>query len=70
MVLFGRKWFSVDSKSFEFKVEGEGRKSQVFITERHRGQISWIHFGEGARILLKGVESFRKEACKNSRGLE
>ena len=44
----------------------------MFITERRRGWISWIRFGEeGARILLKGVESFRKgEACKNSRGLE
>ena len=70
MVLLGRRWFSIDSKSFEFKVEGEGRKSQVFITERHKRRISWIRFGEGARILLKGVESFRRKACKNSRGLE
>ena len=52
----GRRWFSVDSKSFEFKVEGEGRKAQVIITERRRGRSSWIRFREeGVRILLKGV---------------
>ena len=71
MVLFGRRWFSIDSKSFELKVEGEGRKVQVIITERQRGRSSWIRFGEeGARILLKGVESIRREAGKNSRGVE
>ena len=42
----------------------------MIITARHRGRSSWIRFGEeGARILLKGVESFRKEAGKNRRGL-
>ena len=52
-------------------MEGEGRKLHVFITERRRGRSSWICFGEeGARILLKGVESFRREASKNGRGLE
>ena len=71
MVLLRRRWFSVDSKSFELKVEGEGRKFQVFITERRRGRSFWIRFGEeGARILLKGVESFKREAGKNSGGLE
>ena len=46
-------------------MEGEGGKSQVFITERHKGRISWIRFGEeGARILLKGVESFRRETMQ------
>ena len=71
MVLFGRRWFSFDSKSFKFMVEGEGRKSQVFIIERRRGRISWICFGEErARILLKEVESFRRQAYKNSKGLE
>ena len=35
------------------------------------GRSYLIRFGEeGARILLKGVESFRKEAGKNSRGME
>ena len=43
----------------------------MVITERRRGRSSWIRFGEeGARILLKGVESFRKDAGKNSGGLE
>ena len=66
-----RRWFSVDSKSFEFVVEGEGSKSKVFITERHRDRVSWIRFGEeGIKILLKGVELFRREACKKNRGLD
>ena len=67
----GRRWFSVDSKSFEIKVEGEGRKEQVIITERRWGRRSWIRFREGVvRILLKGVESFRREAGKTSEGVE
>ena len=71
MVLFRRRWFSVDSKYFELKVEEEGRKVQVIITERLRGRSSWIRFGEeGARILLKGVESIRREVGKNNRGVE
>ena len=52
-----KKWFSVDSKSFEVSLEGEGRKSRVFITKRSRGFVSWIRFGEeGARNLLKGMK--------------
>ena len=54
-----RRWFAVDSKSFEFSEEGEGRKVKVFIIERSKGRVSWIRFGEeGAKVLLKGVESF------------
>ena len=66
-----RRWFSVDYKSFELKEVGEGRKAQVFITERIRGRSSWIRFGkEGVKILTKGVESFRRGAGRNSEGLE
>ena len=65
------RWFSIDSKSFDIKVVGKGRKVQVLITERRRGRSSWIRFGEeGARILLQSVESLRKAANKNSEGLE
>ena len=50
---------------------GEGRKAQVFITERRRGRSSWIRFGkEGVKILIKGVESFRRGAGRNNEGLE
>ena len=49
---------------------GVGRKVQVVIIKRQRGRSSWIRFGEeGARILLKGLESLRKEAEKNGEGL-
>ena len=42
-------------------MEGEGKKTQFFITERSRGIASWIHFGEeGMENLLAGVE----ECCK------
>ena len=54
-------WFAVESKSFEFKMEGEGKKAKCFITERSRGLASWIRFGvEGMNKLLLGVE----ESCK------
>ena len=66
-----RRWFSVDSKTFEIKVEGEGRKEQVIITERRRGRSSWIRFSEeGVRILIKGVESYRRETRKISEGVD
>ena len=59
-----RRWFSVDSKSFEFAVKGEGRQSKVIITERRRGQVSSIQFGEeDAKTLLMGVASFRNEVA-------
>ena len=71
MVLRGRRWFSVDSKSFEIKVVGEGRKEQVIITERRRGRSYWIRFREeGVRILIKAVESFRREVGRCSESVE
>ena len=67
---YGRRWFSVDSKSFEIEEAGVGSKGKVLITERRRGRSSWIHFGEeGARTLLKSVVSLRTEADKNIEGL-
>ena len=49
-------WFTVESKSFEFKMEGVGKKAKCFITERSRGIVSWIRFGvEGMNKLLLGV---------------
>ena len=63
----GRRWFSVNSKSFEIEEVGEGNKAKVLITERRRGRNSWIRFGEeGTRTLLKSVV---KEANKNIKGL-
>ena len=68
--VLGHHRFSIDSKSFEIKTVGVGRKVKVVITERQRGWSSWIRFGEeGARILLKGFESLRKETDKNAEGL-
>ena len=54
-------WFAVESKSFELTMEGKGKKTRYFITERSRGAASWIWFGvEGMEKLLWGVE----EACR------
>ena len=54
-------WFAVESKSFEFTMEGVGKKAKCFITERSRGIASWIRFGvEGMNKLLLGVE----ECCR------
>ena len=50
---------------------GEGRKAKVFITERSRGRSSWIRFGKGVKILIKGVETFASGgAGRNGEGLE
>ena len=54
-------WFAVESKSFEFTLEGEGKKAKCFITERSRGIALWIRFGvEGMNKLLLAVE----ECCR------
>ena len=63
-----KKWFSIDSKSFEISVEGEGKKMKGFITERRKGYVSWICLREeDLRNLLKGVEFFCKEKSKVKR---
>ena len=65
------KWFTVDSKSFEISVEGEGNNLKGFITERTKGYVSWIRFGgAGLRNLLKGVETVCKEESKVKRCFE
>ena len=65
-----RRWFFVNSKSFEFSVEGEGRKLKVIIIERSRGRVSWIRFGEeGLKTLLKRVEFFISEATSKKEAL-
>ena len=71
MRVFGRRWFSIDHKSFEIEEVGEGRKAKVFITERSRGRSSWIHFGKGVKILIKDMENFASGgAGRNGEGLE
>ena len=56
-------WFAVESKSFKFSMEGEGKKAKWFIIKRSRGIASWIRFGvEGMKKLLEGVE----ECCRVS----
>ena len=63
-------WFAVEAKSFQFTVEGEGKKTKYFITERSRGKASWIRFGvEGLFILLKGVEECRNASTPVRRSL-
>ena len=38
-------------------MEGEGKKKKYVITERSRGKVSWIRFGEeGLFNLLKNVD--------------
>ena len=63
MMRGSRRWFTVEAKSFEIRVEGVGRRKQYFIIEKSKGGISWIRFGEGSLgTLWKGVsECCRKE---------
>ena len=52
-------WFAVESKSYELTMEGKGKKTKCFITERSRGVASWIRFGvKGMEKLLWGVEEY------------
>ena len=61
-------WFAVEAKSFEIKVVGEGKKAKFFITERSRGNVSWIRFGEeGLFNLLKNVEECRNASSPVTR---
>ena len=64
-------WFAVESKSFKISVEGEGRKTKFFITERCRGLASWIRFGEEwMRKLLMGVEACCRDTSFDRRSFE
>ena len=67
----GRKWVAIEAKSFEFSMEGLGRKVKVVITERSRGLASWIRFGEeGLKNLLKGFDLCCKERVPKSWNLQ
>ena len=56
-------WFAVEAKTFEITVEGEGKKTKYVITERSRGKVSWIRFGEeGFFNLMRNVEECRNAA--------
>ena len=64
----GMKWFSVDAKSFEISVEGEGRKLKIVITKRCRGLVSWIRFGEdGLKNFLKGIDFCSRVSSQSRR---
>ena len=54
----GRKWFAVESKSFELLIDVVRGKLRVCIWERCRGITSWIRFGDASlRSLLTGVKT-------------
>ena len=64
-------WFAVESKSFKFTMEGEGKKAKCFITKRSRGIASLIRFGvEGMNKLLEGVEECCRVSVSARRPLE
>ena len=59
----GRRWFAVESKSFELLIDDVGGKSRGCIWERCRGLTSWIRFGDASlSCLLAGVETY----CRGS----
>ena len=54
----GRRWFAVESKSFELLTDVVRGKLRGCIWERCRGTTSWIRFGDASlRSLLTGVET-------------
>ena len=59
----GRRWFAVESKSFELLIDDVGGKMRGCIWERCRGLTSWIKFGDASlSSLLAGVET----CCRGS----
>ena len=60
----GRRWFVVESKSFELLIDDVEGKLRGCIWERCRGLTSWIRFGDASlSSLLARVET----CCKGSR---
>ena len=55
-------WFAVEAKSFEITMDGEGKKTKYVITERSRGKVSWIRFGEEGlfNLMKNGSLLFRR----------
>ena len=61
-------WFAVEAKSFEITVDGEGKKTKYVITERSRGKVSWIRFGEeGLFNLMRNVDECRNASIPAGR---
>ena len=53
----GRRWFAVESKSFEILIDEAGGKLRGCIWERSKGITSWIRFGDFSLCrLLEGIE--------------
>ena len=55
------RWFSIESKSFEISVEGIGGSLKGYLTERRKGEVSWIRFGEEG---LGTLHLWRQEILK------
>ena len=54
----GKRWFAVESKSFEISIEGLGGRLRGVIVERGRGYFRWVRFGKlSLSCLLAGVEA-------------
>ena len=63
-------WFAVEAKSFEISVDGEGKKTKYIITERSRGKVSWIRFGEeGLSNLRRNVDECRNASIPAGRSV-
>ena len=59
----GRRWFAMESKSFEILIDNVGGKLRGCIWERCRGITSWIRFGDASlSSLLAEVET----CCRGS----
>ena len=51
----GRRWFAVESKSFELLIDEVGGKLRGCIWERCKGITSWIRFGDASLSSLLGL---------------
>ena len=63
----GKRWFAIESKTFEVSVEEVKGKIRGTIVERSRGLSSWIRFGlTSLRKFLEGLEECCREERKGS----
>ena len=61
-----KRWFSIDSKSFEITMEGGGNKLKGIITKWRKGFVSWIRFEEADLVkLLKGFKLFAERKARS-----
>ena len=63
-----KRWFSIESKSFDISVEGIGGSLKGYLTKRRKRVVTWIRFGEeGLGTFLKCIKQCCREGGNTKR---